>query len=243
MTAIRRTMAHAGEQYFRLPHVGLRLNKTVNVGPQDELWKVVVGGRQDANGAAIPSLMRRAGHRHAFYNGAGELVVRRRSRTPSHTFREGVNTGEVQLTYDALAFINRVVVTGSKPKGARRRVRGVASLPASHPLSAQALRRGGVPRHLTAWIDAPGLKTDRACLARAREELRERSTQGLAATFEALPVPHLEELERVVLVTADGARVEFNLRQWTLPLTAGGGLMAVGFQKQVRPRRPVRGGT
>lgn len=238
MAAVREAMGHAGERRFRLPELGLRLSSTINVPAQAELWRVVKGGATDANGEPVPSLMRRAGHRQAYYNGRGQLVVRMAGGNPVQSWREGVNTGEPSITYDAKEFANRVVVVGDKPKGAQRRARGVASLPAAHPMSASALARNGVPRRLTIWLEVPGLKTDKDCRERAEAELRVRSVEGLDAQFECLPVPHLEELDRCVLVTDSGERVEFPLRSWTLPLTASGGLMSVGFHKAVRPRRP-----
>lgn len=236
--AIRQVAARAGEGRFTLPTVGGKLTKARSVGAEDEAWKVLTGGDTDANGKGIPGLVRRLrGNYRLFYDGEGRLTLRRHNATSLFTFGDDLLTSRAGFRYDVLAFRNRVVVKGGTPKNSQKHFHGFASLPANHPMSPVSLGRGGQPRYMTEFVEVSNLKSDAACRARAQDILAAKADQGIEATFECLPVPHLEELDRVTL-RADGFTVSFPLQQFTLPLT--GEAMSVGFTKNVKLRKRVR---
>ena len=141
--------------------------------------------------------------------------------------------------YDILNARNRVQVTGGTPKKSHRNYRGVAVLPASHPLSAQSLARNGRSRYMTTIASVDSLRSDAACQTRAKKMLNELATEGVEASFACLPVPHLEESDPVTL-NVDGYSITFPLRQWTLPLVHDAP-MTIGVQIRARyPRKRKR---
>lgn len=236
--AIRRVGARAGESRFALPDLPERLHHARPVGARSEPWKVLAGGEVDAKGDRVRGLVEKApGNRRPYYNGRGQLTVRRVNRQPAFTFREGRDLigAEPNILYDFQEFRNCVVVRGGKPKG-KPPAHGRAMLQAGHPLSPQSLGRNGQPRFLTEFIDAEGLKKDEECERRAHEVLDRLSSAGVNPEFECLPYPFLEEDDRVRLDTSEGA-LSFGLRRFTLPLTTGPMLIGSNRKTQRFRRR------
>lgn len=229
--AVKRIARHAGEQRFDVPRISRTLQEARPVSARSEPWKVLSGGAEDASGKRVPGVVERA-NRHAFYDGRGRLCVRRRSKQASWTFAAGRDLlSQPGVTYDNQDFINTVVVRGKERAKGKPRAHGRAMLAAGHPLSPQSLGRNSEPRHMTEFVETE-LKTDSECRERARQILKRSATRGVEASFEALPVPFLEELDMVRLHT-DEYDFRFPLRQWTLPLTASES-MSVGANKRVR---------
>lgn len=84
------------------------------------------------------------------------------------------------------------------------------------------------------FVEAPGLKSDSECEDRAEDILERMSRSGLDASFECLPIPHLEEGDMVRL-KSDGFHVKWPLTQFTIPLTAEDS-MSIGFNKRPRAK-------
>lgn len=187
-----------------------------------------------ADWAPAPGLITHAaGHYALYYGGDGRLTARRQRKHPVLTFLEGRDlTNRPTVTYDTEAFRNCVHVKGSGPDG-KRPPFAKAILPAGNPLSPAALARNGKPRFLTEFVTADGLRTDKACRKRAEEVLARLSVEGVEPAFECLPMPHLEEDDRVRLST-DDFDFTFVLRQFTLPLTATEPRMQIGGHRKVR---------
>lgn len=231
--AIERVARRAGERRFALPRLDHRLARPRPVTARQEPWKVLAGGAENREGRRIAGLVEKApGNRHVYYNPRGRLAVRRVAKRPSWTFAHGRDLiSHPQVRHDTGEVINCVVVTGAKPKG-KPPAHGRAVLPARHPLSPAKLAWNGVPRERTAFVDTE-LKTDRACRQRAAEVLDRLAAGGVEATFECLPVPHLEPWDRVRVVTPE-MHFSFHLRKFTLPLTAADPAMSIGFNRAVK---------
>lgn len=232
--AIRNVMDRIGETRYSLGMIKGKLAHHRAVTPQEAPWKVLVGGDTDAKGHPKPGLMTKAhGHQYLFFNGRGILTAKNRHSKSRWQFRD--LTTLPGFTYDVLDVRNTVEVTGGTPKHSKKHFRGSATLPASHPLSAQALSRNGHGRHMVTFFQSDSLKSDKACNEKAKQILNASASQGIDATFECLPIPHIEELDPVSLVT-DEYHLPFILKTATLPLTSGSA-MSIGFHKGVKPRR------
>lgn len=212
----------AGETLFALPTLATRLPKTVSLGRMAQPWKIA---------RRIASSM----DRQLFYRGNGVCMLRRYPGTPLHTFKVGTDVlGDVAVSYSMGDFVNVVEVIGGKPKGAKKRVRGIAVAPTSHPLSPARLGRNGVPRRLVLRVENDHIRSHAEANRKAKRILEDRLRQTVEVTFDALPMPHLEEGDLVRVQTPDSV-VAFRLRQFSIPLTTDGDpVMSVGYLKRTR---------
>lgn len=240
--AIRAVLRRIGEERFDLPVMAKKLPRIRTVDPEDEPWDVVKFGwegaevrykgkgkkrRRKSRRVEFHGLASLQGSYEIFYNGRGQVCARKRSRNPVYTFSIGQNlVSEPHVSWDALASRNHVVVTGAKitvgkkPNRHQVQLRKSATLQATHPLSPSKLGRNGERRFLTEFVTAEGLKTEADVKARANRILSERVREGTVASFEALPVPFLEEGDTIRLVT-DAYTLDVPLGAFTLPLTPG----------------------
>lgn len=235
--AIAAVMGRLGEEKTRLGMVKGKLATRRAVTPGEQPWAVCVGGEEDASGKPKPGLMSKADDVfYLFYDGTGTLTAKRRGGPTSWVFDEAQLTSTPKYSYDVLQFVNHAEVKGGVRKGSKKHAHGEYTLPATHPLSPAKLGRNGTKRYMTLFHEADTLKTDADCDAKARQLVESRAFQGVAASFDCLPIPHLEDTD-VVRLDLTGYTITFPLRQFTIPLTSDA-TMAVGFNKRVRkPRR------
>ena len=228
--AIRQVAARTGEERFALPDLPAKLNRSRAVSSKSEPWKVIRGGEETSKGKLIPGVLARSGSDlEPYYDGRGRLTVRRKQSSPVFTFRTG-DHGHVidqpQITYDLETFRNVVMVAGGKRK--KRKAAGArVTLPPNHPGSPQSLARNGDPRFIIEFIDRDGLRTDKACRKFRAKELGRLSREFVSASFNSLPVPHLEEDDQVALRTSDGL-LTFPLESFVIPLTGGDSMSVNG---------------
>lgn len=156
-----------------------------------------------------------------FFDGLGILHLRRKSKKNAWVFNESNMVTWPKFTYDPSTVINSVVVEGKKPKGSKRKKRGTAVAPRSHPLSPAKLGRNGKGRYFTKFISDGSLKTDAACRKRARKELDRYLKESVNIEFEALPFPLMEERDGFQVRTSI-ANVNGTALQWAIPLDADG---------------------
>ena len=188
----------------------------------------------------LPKLRRvaRSLDRHLFIDGRGVPRMRAIPNRPVFTFDDRSLVAEPSIRRTTEELKNVAEVLGGKPKGAKRRVRAVAQLRPNHPLSPESLSFNGKPLRLVERVENPHLKTTADCKKRARRIRDERAKLPVEHGFEAVPVPHLDELDLVRVVTDDGP-VVIRMKQWSLPLggSAAGGTggqpMTVGSLKRV----------
>lgn len=224
-TAITSVMNRLGEERVALGMITGKLGKARAVIPGEAPWKVVQEFERLAGGNML-----------LFYNGAGQLTAKNRNASSSWTFTDDQITSRPGFTYDVLAFRNHAEVKGGVKKGSKRIVRGEYSLPPSHPLSPSSMARNSARRFMSTFEEVDSLKTDAACRARAKQIVEAAAFEGIEASFDCLPVPHLEELDVVTLRTEDYS-ISFRLNSFTLPLTADSG-MQVGSGFHARPAAP-----
>lgn len=226
--AIRTLMRErGGETRFDFPTVSTRLPKARSLDRLTEIW-------------AVAKSLARSLNRQLFYNGAGVLVLRSAPNSVVYTFTTG--TGGDTLTvpnvdYELGDVKNVVEVKGQPPTGKKGRVRGVATAPASHPLSPKRLGRKDAPRYLVESIEDSSIRSDAAAARRAKDLLEDRLREVVSVSFDALPIPHLDPGD-LVRVKTDAFTATFRLRQFSIPLSPdGNGVMPVGYLKRTSPRR------
>lgn len=238
--AVRSVMRRIGETRFRgMGGIKGKLRKHRAVAPGEAPWHVVKGGGSDGSGADKPGLVAKSsGHPFLFYDGEGYLTSKKRGGSSCYTFNGHNVLSQPGFKYDVLEVINRVEVLGGTPRGKPHgpHHRGHAELPASHPLSPTSLARNGKKRYMVTFFDSDSLKSDAACRRKAADILRQHTTEGLEASFDALPVPHLEEYDTVTLAL-DGYTLTFPLTTFTMPLTADspmtiGGMKAISLSSK-----------
>lgn len=245
--AIRDVMDRVGETRYHLPDLPARLQSRRAILPDDEPWDIVKFGwasskkvyhgkgkkrRGQKQDVEYNGLVKVAGHYYAYYNGRGQLAVRRRVRTPMLTLQEGRDLVTVPtVKFDALAARNHVVVTGANVTVGKKHVqrRASATLPPGHPLSPYAIGRNGKARYMTEFVDASTIKTQKGCKDAAQSILDTKSTEGLDLSFDCLPFPFLEELDYVTVRTQDYS-LAIPLETFTIPLD-GSSNMTVGYAK------------
>lgn len=236
--AIYNVMNRTGEQRYQLTSLGghVPINRTVI--PGESPWCVVARVSKDANGHNIASLASRAtDNPYLFYDGAGYLTAKNRTGNPVWTFTEDQLITRPSFKYDALAFRNCAVVTGGVAEGSMTIPRGGYALPPEHPLSPTSLGRHGTQRYMVIFDEVDTLKTNAECKARAKTLVTDAAHGEAEASFQCLPIPHLEELDAVTLQTGDYS-ITFKANQFTIPLTADAP-MSVGPGKFVPTLSPL----
>lgn len=245
--AIRDVMDRMGETRYNMPDLPGRLANHRAVEADDEPWDVVKfgwssqkkvfhGKGKNRRGSKVDveygGLVKHAGHFYAFYDGHGRLTVRRRSGTALFTFKEGRDLLSVpKVGFDVLNGRNHVVVTGGKITRGKKKIqlRGHATLHPGHPLSPYNIGRNGKARYMTEFVTQDGLKTQAAVNNVAQDVLASKSNGSLDLSFDALPMPFLEELDYVAVQTNDYT-MRIPLRSFTIPLTSDEP-MTVGYTK------------
>lgn len=216
----------AGENRFDFPATSVNLPARAALHRHDQPWK---------RARRIASSM----NRQLFYPGTGRATLRKWPGTPLFTFREGdfILSPTVSNTMDD--FANVVEVIGGKPKGAKHRVRYVATAPAEHPLSPQKLGRNGVPSYVVHTIDNDHVRSVVEARRLAERVLRDRLRQNVEVACDVIPFPHLDDGD-LVRFDMGSATITSRLRRWTLPLHVDGNPpMSVGWNRNtiIRKRR------
>ena len=190
-----------------IPTWSQRTTKSVSLGSEDDPWKLA------------QQLADQCGYR-LFYDGRGHArTAPKKGGGVLYTFRDGQGGTVLTLpdsgpdAFDQL--INRVRVTGVKPKKAKKGTPtpvGVAIAPKSHPRNPYRLGRNGVGM---AWTLQES--DDNAKSKSAATKLAPKLETTVSASFTALPVPHLEIGDRCSLQT-DTIGHTFQFGTSSLPL-------------------------
>lgn len=171
-----------------------------------------------------------------FYDGRGVVRLRNIPKASVFTYREkGALLSLPQVGYDAESAINAVRVIGGKPKGKKKKITHFELPKRNHPMSPHNMGRNGVPRYLIETIEESGIRSKKEAKRRARSVLRSRLIENVEVSFDALPIPHLEELDlcRVISPEFSGS---FRMTKMTIPLTADG-KSSVGYLRRVTPNK------
>jgi hypothetical protein len=236
-SAIKRVLAPTGEAAYSFPALTHRLAHKLSLPRLSEPW-------------VHAQHLARTANRQLYYDGRGRLVLRQHSSSPLFTFHDGDGgtlLGAPSSGYDFTSFRNTVDVVGGKPKKAKQSVHVLETVAGGNPLSPVALARHGQAQHLTTSINDSQLLRTAKAEALAKTTLRSAlllATDPSGSQFDTLPVPHLEERDRVRISLADGSTSLMELQRWTIPLTADS--MPVGihrilrWQTRYRSTRPGR---
>lgn len=217
----------AGETRFAIPKTSRKLPKALSLGRTSIPW---VEARKLASVCGW----------QLYYDGAGVCRARREPSTSLFTFDSSLVLSDASVTYDLANVRNTVWVKGHKhqkkhAKGKPPLISVSATAGRSHALSPWSLGRTGAPRYLVELIEQDNIRSRANAQHLARQTLSKLLVESVSASFDSLPVPHLDPLDVVSLKT-DDVSVRFSLRQASIPLTHSGS-MSVGSLKNVRPSR------
>lgn len=189
-----------------------RTSSALSLGSEDDPWKLAE---------------RLAGHcgYRLFYDGRGKARTARKSGSNVlFTFRDGAGGSVLTMpesgpdSFDQL--INRVRVTGVKPKKAKKDTPtpvGVAIAPRSHPRSPYRLGRNGVGMAWTLQESDDHADSKKKATKTAKEKLQSKLVTPISASFTSLPVPHLE-IGDLCSLQADTVGHRFRFGSASLPL-------------------------
>lgn len=247
--AIRRILRErAGETHFDLPDLKVKLGAAATLTAQPPQKKQA--GMNSNTPWVLARKIASSMSRQLFYDGSGRVRLRALPANPLFTFDEALIQTPPQVAFDLTEMRNAVRVTGKKlhegkekkgPQIPAHLVRGEAVAPRNHPLSPHRLGRTlgdgtVVGRYIPEFVTNDAIRSDREATRRAKQILADRLAQQVDISFDALPVPHLEEMD-LIRVSYEDLRFNARLRRFSLPLTHAG-VMSVGYVKRVdRPRR------
>lgn len=223
--ALKNIMFRVGDDCHAIPDLAFKLPHDFSVGKMDSPWR-----RAEHLAASM--------NRYLFYDGHGTLHLRHYNDRPVFTFDNELLT-QPSFTRSKEPLINTVEVVGRKPKGQKRRVRGVATAPGW--MSPASLGRGLSGLRLVEQIQNDHIRSKKEAQDVADRRIKHHEQQRVEIAFDSLPVPHLEEHDRVRVGSTDVGAVTLRLRQWTIPLGSNDGQgapMTVGsVRRTTAPRR------
>jgi hypothetical protein len=225
---IRKLLAAAGDVNAVVPDLSRTFPKDVVIHPLDPIWPHV-------------RHMAASLDHYVFYDGAGRFQMRPHGQRAVYRFHD-VLTSPVTVKRQVDGFINTVVVLGPKPHGPKKhRVQGIATLKGS--LSPEALSRHGVPFHAVDHEDKdfqvtvrrkdkkgkthkvthemPHLKAHKEAQKIADRILLEHATTQTDLSFDAMPLPMLEEYDMVAVTDDAFGSAKMRMRTWSLPIEGG----------------------
>lgn len=224
--AIKDIMGRVGDPCRSIPDLPYKLPKDLTVGRLDQPWH---------RARKIAESM----DRHLFYDGSGVLHLRPFADHPVFTFDKELLT-EPKFTRSKDPIVNTVEVLGAKPKGQKRRIRAVAI--ANGYLNPSKLARGSGTLHLVDQIQNDHIRSKAEAEKVAHRRLRHHIQQRVSISFDSLPIPHLEERDRVSVGSTGVGLVNLRMNQWTIPLGDGDAQpMTVGSTRRTTKVRYGRG--
>lgn len=216
----------AGETRFKLPKGWTaRTAKRISMGRQSSAW-------------SHATILARSMKAQLYYDGWGNVRLRKVPVRPSFTFRDG--DGGMVLSAPVVTdssddLVNRAEVTGAIPKGKKKPLKGIAQLPPWHRYSPQMLRRGGRNKFYIEFVEDDSLRTQKEVDAAAERIIKRVQVAEAEVSFEALPMPLMEEGD-IIVVDADGAHVTAPMSKMSLPL-GHDGVSTIGYLAPVSKRR------
>jgi hypothetical protein len=215
---------------------GEAVNKIYVPDRKEKAGKVVINKDTTAWKAAKKLASSLGAGFQLFYDGRGVVKLRRISNSTIYVFRsQGALLSWPQVSYDTENIINAVQVVGGKPKGKKTKVQYRIVAPRNHPLSPWSMGRNNTPRYLPEVIENESIKSKKKARALAKARLRNALLEQVEVTFESLPIPYLEEGDKV-RVSSDQFSGSFRVKKFSIPLTADG-TMSIGYLKRVTPSK------
>jgi len=244
-TAIVTLMTALGESNFALTRTTQTIGGTDVVVPAfAAIWPVCL------KFAALAGLQ-------LFYDGSGALRMEPRNKTNTvWAFNANPSTGMLlsapdvvydftggqalggQVSAGSGAFANYVDVTGRAPTKTVPQPHAVATAAASNDLSPQALARHGKPRYAIIAQSNSTMSSQADAQSTADKIFDAAIELATTATFDAMPVPHLEEYDWVTVESGDGDLLSVQMNKWSIPL--GADAMTVGALRQMAYTKGLR---
>lgn len=211
-----------GEDRFLLPTSWpAKTAENVVVNPKYQPWSYVI---------KLTNSMKAK----VFYDGRGNLRVRKNPTRVAWTFRDG-DGGSIltqpEVSYSGDEITNTVQISGGIPKGAKKKVTAKAFIPRWHPLSPHRLGRNGAPRYLPESIEDDTIKSTKDAEKAANRRIKEIMVETAEVTFDSLVIPHLEEND-LVRAEYNGQSVSFRLTKMTIALSHSG-VSSIGYLRKV----------
>lgn len=218
---IREMLVLAGESPSRihLPAIRSTLAKPVIVTRTDRPW---VQARRLAESR----------DRVLYYDGAGHVRMRKVATRSVWTFDRNWLLGPMRLDRPKLTFHNGWIVLGPKPKGKKARINsGLVGLNKRNPFSAYSLRRNGKWRWIIRQEERQHIKTAAEARKIAQRFRDVRIRFAADVSFDALPLPNIEEWDLVRVRDPLAGVAVMQVKQATIPLVSGA--MTIGSIKRV----------
>jgi hypothetical protein len=215
---------YAGDNCHAVPDLDYKLPKEFTVAKMSTPWSKAQHLAHSMN-------------RYLFYDGRGTLHLRHHNDRPLFTFDSELLT-QPSFARSREPIINTVEVIGAKPKGKKRRVRAVAV--AKGWMSPSTLGRSGAQLRLVQQIQNDHLRSHKEAQDVADRRIKHHMQQRVDITFDSLPVPHLEEHDRVRVGSTDVGPVALRMHTWTIPLGSNegqGAAMTVGSKRRTTSPR------
>jgi hypothetical protein len=193
-----------------IPDLPAKLPADVIIGPKDQPWKVAKRIAASFN-------------RQLFYDGGGVPRLRKKPTKAAWEFRTGQGgsvTTPVVTRADLKSIRNHVRVTGATPKGKKQPISAQATADRWHPMSPWELGVEDAPMWLIDEFSNDHLRTEKECREVAEERLRDGLRLLHEASFNSIPVPHLNPLD-LIDVHTEYESVTTRLQTFTLPLYGG----------------------
>jgi hypothetical protein len=232
-TAITTIMHSIGETRFRIEPSTARLGKDFVVAIDSSPWKAC---KKIAKGM----------NRQLFYDAEGYVVLRTRPTAAVYTFRygdRGAIVSDPQFTFTEGEFYNEVWATGGTPKGQNAPIIKKARVDENDPLY---IKRDGIFIPSRFDVSDDKLVTPEDVQALADETLAKVVLDSQSATFDSLPIWHLEEGDTVLLTDAlddngTGASYAKNVRLRSFSIPLGIGTQSNGYMRRAaRSRSTLR---
>lgn len=223
---IREILELSGEvpKRIHLPNLNNTLNRDFNVSRTD---RPLVEARK---------LARSLNDRVIFYDGRGHAVMRRKPTTAvGPQLDKDWLMGPVRIDRPKLEFHNGFIVYGAKPGGNKPRPSsGLVGLPKNHDFSAYSLRRNGKWYWRIREEERSNVKTNARALEIA-QKMRDAQIQFVAeVSADILPLPNIEEWDRLRAIDPLTGGVVLQVRQATIPLV--GGVQTIGARERISRR-------
>lgn len=200
-----------------------------------------------ANGWRRLQRLARSSDVQAYYSGAGRFTLRQLPGNPSMGWvvGDGLVQSEPQIKRGIPdGFANDERIRGHRLAGKRsRHAKGVWRPKPSHPLSAHALIRGGVPQLFTERHHMPKVKSDAAAERLARKRGQRRLLLDSEATFDVRPgVVPVDEGDLHTITTDDYGRIRFRVRELSIGYgaDAGAGGMSINRIRRLSRAAHIR---
>jgi hypothetical protein len=178
-------------------------------------------------------------NRQLFFDGNGRPQLRRRPKKVGWSFHDGPGgglTSPLRTEADMTKVKNHIEVKGATKGG--KTITGQATAAANHPLSPWNLGLPGGPLYLTEEVTNDHLRSQQEVDEYAADLLERRLRLIHDASFNSVPVPHLDPLDLIRVHTAYES-VSTQLETFTLPLALEGD-MSVGYVDPYRLKRTGR---